>query len=159
MAGPPVYEPKPIVALGAQMGLYAAGVGLFVSAIQNALASHNKGALGVLTRTGGTIGFFALIGATFAAADAWTANTRKTDDALNSLAGGCVAGLAAGARARSIPYGLASCAVLGGLMGTFDATGSNLVGRWQTQTQEGFEDRRRQVFKQGPPQPLPLKST
>jgi hypothetical protein len=29
-----------------------------VSAVQNALSSHNRGAFGVFTRTGGTIGFF-----------------------------------------------------------------------------------------------------
>ena len=29
-----------------------------MSAVQNALSSHNHGAFGVFTRTGGTIGFF-----------------------------------------------------------------------------------------------------
>ena len=56
--GSNVYEAKGVVALAAQMGLYTGGVGLFISAIQNALTSHNRGAMGVFTRTGGTIGFF-----------------------------------------------------------------------------------------------------
>jgi hypothetical protein len=33
-------------------GLTGAGVGLFISAIQNSLQTHNKGAMGVFTRTG-----------------------------------------------------------------------------------------------------------
>jgi hypothetical protein len=47
-------------ALGAAftVGLQSAAVGLFVSAAQNSLQSHNKGAMGVFTRTGGTIGLF-----------------------------------------------------------------------------------------------------
>ena len=36
----------------------SAGAGLFVSAIQNSVQSHNKGALGVFTRTGSTIALF-----------------------------------------------------------------------------------------------------
>lgn len=34
----------------------AAGAGTFVSAIQNSMAKHDKGALGIFTRTGSTIG-------------------------------------------------------------------------------------------------------
>lgn len=39
-------------------GLQSAGVGVLVSAVQNALGTHNAGAMGILTRTGSTIGFF-----------------------------------------------------------------------------------------------------
>ena len=54
----PAYEPKPSLKYASLVGLQAGAVGVFVSAIQNALASHSSGASGFLTRTGGTIGFF-----------------------------------------------------------------------------------------------------
>ena len=54
------YEPKPSLKYATTVGLQAGVVGAFVSAIQNALGTHSHGALGVVTRTGGTIGFFGL---------------------------------------------------------------------------------------------------
>lgn len=53
-----IYETKDILPLASRAGLQAAGVGTFVSTVQNALNSHSRGAMGFLTRTGGTIGFF-----------------------------------------------------------------------------------------------------
>lgn len=41
------------------------------------------------------------MGATFAAAEAITANQREKDDALNGMAGGCAAGFLAGIRGVS----------------------------------------------------------
>lgn len=60
MSTPPIstYDPKPSLRYASSVGIQAAGVGAFLSAIQNALGSHNHGAAGFLTRTGGTIGFF-----------------------------------------------------------------------------------------------------
>lgn len=52
------YEPKPAVQYASRVTLQAAGVGFAMSAIQNALGNHSHGAMGVFTRTGGTIGFF-----------------------------------------------------------------------------------------------------
>jgi hypothetical protein len=54
----PTYVPKAPVENASKVALKAAAVGFFVSSIQNALQKHNYGAMGVLTRTGGTIGFF-----------------------------------------------------------------------------------------------------
>lgn len=52
------YDPKPSLRYASAVALQAAGVGAFVSAVQNALGSHTSGASGFLTRSGGTIGFF-----------------------------------------------------------------------------------------------------
>lgn len=52
------YEPKAVVGASTRLGLQAAGFGAFVAAIQNALGTHNRGATGVFTRYGGTIGIF-----------------------------------------------------------------------------------------------------
>ena len=52
------YEHKPSLELAGIAGLKGAGAGLLVSAVQNALDTHSRGAMGVLTRTGGTVGLF-----------------------------------------------------------------------------------------------------
>lgn len=57
-AAPLPYESKSALQNAAVAGAKAGGVGVLVSAVQNALETHNKGALGIITRTGGTIGFF-----------------------------------------------------------------------------------------------------
>jgi hypothetical protein len=114
------YEPKPTLEQASRVALQAGAVGLVVSTVQNALGKHSHGAMGVLTRTGGTIGFFgntipcplsnlcsnilylAAMGATFAFTDAFVANERRKNDALNGAAGGCAAGFLAGIRCRFI---------------------------------------------------------
>jgi hypothetical protein len=44
----------------------------------------------------------AAMGATFAFSESVVANQRKTDDALNGVAGGCAAGFLAGIRGSSL---------------------------------------------------------
>lgn len=39
-------------------GIASAGVGLLASAVQNSLQKHKAGAMGIFTRTGGTIALF-----------------------------------------------------------------------------------------------------
>jgi len=143
---PSLYEQKPTLQYAAKVGLQAAAVGTFVSAIQNALGQHTRGASGFLTRSGGTIGFFAAMGATFALTETAVANSRQRDDALNGAAGACAAGFLAGIRARSLPMAVASCAVLGTIMGTYDYTGKELVGGSET-----IEEKRKRFFKRPPP--------
>lgn len=53
-----VFEERPSVKNAALVGLQGGGVGVLVASVQNALDHHNRGAMGVLTRSGGTIGFF-----------------------------------------------------------------------------------------------------
>ncbi|CCL99017.1 uncharacterized protein FIBRA_01026 [Fibroporia radiculosa] len=140
------YSPKPSLEYASVVGLQAAGVGALVSAVQNALGSHSSGAAGFITRTGGTIGIFAAMGATFALTEAAVANSREKDDAVNGAAGACAAGFLAGIRARSLPMAVASCAVMGAAMGTFDYGGKSLRGTPETQ-----EERRKRFFKHPPP--------
>ncbi|KIJ68510.1 hypothetical protein HYDPIDRAFT_24780 [Hydnomerulius pinastri MD-312] len=139
------YEPKAAFASATSIGLQAGAVGAFVSAVQNALGAHSMGATGFLTRTGGTIGTFAAMGAAFAYTEAVVANQRETDDALNGLAGGCAAGFLAGIRTRSLPVAVGSCAVVGAAMATFDYAGQ-IVGA----TEEQKEEKRKKFFKTQP---------
>ncbi|KAG8681767.1 hypothetical protein FRC09_017247 [Ceratobasidium sp. 395] len=150
--GPSAYEPKSSLQNAAFVGLQSAGVGVLVSAVQNALDSHNRGAAGIFTRTGGTIGFFSAMGASFAFTEAAVANARETDDSLNGAAGGCAAGLLAGLRARSIPMAFASCAAIGTLVASFDAAGRSITGgQRDTASTEIRAERRRRFFKKPPP--------
>ena len=54
----PAYLEKETLQLAGSAGAKAGGVGVLVSAVQNALDTHNRGAAGVITRSGGTIAFF-----------------------------------------------------------------------------------------------------
>ncbi|TDL28601.1 hypothetical protein BD410DRAFT_738089, partial [Rickenella mellea] len=147
-ADPEIYEPKPALKYATTTGLQAGIVGAVVSAVQNALGTHNRGAAGVLTRSGGTIGFFAAMGATFAFSEAVVGNVREKNDYVNGAAAGCAAGFLAGIRARSLPVAVASCAVIGGAMGTFDYAGQ-LSGSRDARS-ETAEERRKKFFKQKP---------
>ena len=118
------YESKPALKQASRVALQAGTIGLIVSTVQNALGKHTHGAMGVFTRTGGTIGFFgntiitwdllilmflyhlAAMGATFAFTEAFVANERQKNDALNGAAGGCAAGFLAGIRCRFIVTGV-----------------------------------------------------
>lgn len=80
--------------------------GLFVSAVQNALSEHKQGAVGVFTRTGGTIALFTAMGGIFSATDSFVANAREKEDSLNGAVGGCAAGLVAGASSACCYEGL-----------------------------------------------------
>lgn len=113
---------------GVTSAVVSAGAGLLVSAVQNSLQTHNKGALGVFTRTGSTIAVFSAMGGIFSYTDSFVANTRGKTDAVNGAAGGCAAGLVLGAVSRSVPMMAGGCAGLAALIGTFDAAGRSLQG-------------------------------
>ncbi|KAL7004846.1 hypothetical protein EMMF5_005579 [Cystobasidiomycetes sp. EMM_F5] len=154
-------------------GLQGAGVGLLVSSVQNSVQKvsahgmvsalllaqtdsrslfvgkqHKQGALGVLTRTGGTIGLFGGMAAIFTYVDATMANVRNTDDALNGAVGGCAAGFLMGVRKGSLPAAFGGCALLGGLIGSFDMAGGQILGNGkQSLSTEEREERRKAFFK------------
>ncbi|KAJ1026798.1 hypothetical protein NDA16_002095 [Ustilago loliicola] len=115
---------------GMTSGAASAGAGLLVSAIQNSVQTHNKGALGVFTRTGSTIALFTAMGGIFSYTDSTVANFRQKDDAINGAVGGCAAGMVLGAAARSVPMMFGGCASLAALIGTFDAAGKSLQGTY-----------------------------
>ncbi|EIW71244.1 hypothetical protein TREMEDRAFT_67637 [Tremella mesenterica DSM 1558] len=144
-----MFHPHATLNIASRVTLQSAGVGLLISAVQNALEKHDQGALGIFTRTGGTIAFFAAMGFTFSFTQAAVSNARETDDALNGVAGGCAAGFLAGVRARSLPMAVGSCAALGAAIGTFSAAGNALTGTDRlSMPRPEREERRLQFFKQ-----------
>lgn len=52
------YHPKDAINETVKTTMFFGGVGLFASAVQNTMQKRNVGPLGVLTRTGGTVGLF-----------------------------------------------------------------------------------------------------
>lgn len=94
---PENYEERSALNNGMSAAVGSAAAGLFVSAIQNSIQTHDKGAMGVFTRTGSTIALFTAMGGIFSFTDSFVANRRQKNDAFNGAAGGCAAGLVAGA--------------------------------------------------------------
>jgi hypothetical protein len=52
------FERRDAIGEGVKGALIMGGIGAIVSGVQNSLQKQNVGALGVLTRTGGTIAIF-----------------------------------------------------------------------------------------------------
>jgi len=147
----PPFHPHSTLGVASRVTLQSGAVGLLVSSVQNALQKHDKGAMGVFTRTGGTILLFTAAGFSYSFTKAAVANLRETDDALNGVAGGCAAGFIAGLRARSLPMAIATCAFLGGTIGTFEAGGDSLQGfNTGSLSAEEQEERRLHFFKKEP---------
>ncbi|KAI7871084.1 hypothetical protein BDF14DRAFT_1719862 [Spinellus fusiger] len=114
---------KDIIAEAGKVAGISAGLGLFVSAIQNTLQVHSEGAKGVFTRTGGTITMFAAMGGIFSLGESVAQAARGEDDAINAGIGGCAAGLVAGLRTKSIAKMCAACAGIGATMYAYEASG------------------------------------
>ncbi|OMJ28528.1 NADH-ubiquinone oxidoreductase [Smittium culicis] len=107
----------------AKYTMIGGGLGLLTSAFQNAIQSHQSGAMGVFTRTGSTIGFLAVMGGVFAGTRGLSANIRQEDDYWNTAYAGCAAGLIAGMRKKSLPTSIGACVFMGGSLATYDYLG------------------------------------
>ncbi|ORY30394.1 Tim17/Tim22/Tim23/Pmp24 family-domain-containing protein [Naematelia encephala] len=118
-----VYHPKPTLYNTASGGAIGAAFGTVVSAIKNATQQHDKGAIGVFTRTGSSITFFAALVGTYAAAEAITSNVRATEDPWNGAVGGCAAGFIAGIQRKSLPVAVGQCAFMGTVIGAYQTAG------------------------------------
>jgi len=55
-----VYRPKDAIGATVRAAMITTGAGAFVSTIQNTLTKQNVGAMGIFTRTGGTIAVFGM---------------------------------------------------------------------------------------------------
>lgn len=55
-----VFHPQDAIGQGMKTATYTAGAGLFFSAVQNSIAKHNVGTMGVLTRTGSSVALFGM---------------------------------------------------------------------------------------------------
>ncbi|KAL8290176.1 hypothetical protein RQP46_003115 [Phenoliferia psychrophenolica] len=142
------YSPTSAISPAFNVGLTSAGVGLFVSAIKNSLETHNKGAMGVFTRTGWIVGYFATAGFVFSYVDHTVANIRESStDGVAGAAGGCAAGFVSGIRTGSIPKAMGMCAFLGAAIGTYDLAGGQLGWEKGSKNRDEREKDRLEFFK------------
>ncbi|KAG2232347.1 hypothetical protein BDF21DRAFT_438846 [Thamnidium elegans] len=125
----------------------AGGMGLFVSTMQNTIQKHKEGARGVITRTGGTIAFFAAMGGIFTLGECAAKDIRGEDDAINAAIGGCAAGMLAGIKSHSFAKMGAGCAAVGTTMYAYEATGQ-LKGSFTDKTREEKKQHEKEFFKQ-----------
>ncbi|GAA5860527.1 hypothetical protein JCM8547_000331 [Rhodosporidiobolus lusitaniae] len=124
---PKAYTPTSPFAPAFNVGLTGAGVGLFVSSIKNSLETHNRGAMGVFTRTGWIIGYFATAGFVFSYVDHAVANAiENKTNGVAGASGGCAAGFVSGLRTGSLAQAMGMCAFMGAAVGTYDLAGGQL---------------------------------
>ncbi|KAK4055711.1 hypothetical protein OIV83_000257 [Microbotryomycetes sp. JL201] len=146
------YAPKDVWTPAFNVGVTSAGVGLFISAIKNSLEAHNKGAMGVFTRTGWLAGYFAAAGVAFTVVDHQVANfIESSDNGIAGAAGGCAAGFVSGIRSGSIPKAMGLCAFMGTAIGTYDLAGGQLG--WESGRKDRLtrEKEHEQFFKKRQP--------
>ncbi|GAA5927286.1 uncharacterized protein JCM15063_005854 [Sporobolomyces koalae] len=142
------YHPVSPLSPAFNVGLTGAGVGLFVSAIKNSLETHNKGAMGVFSRTGWIIGYFATIGFTFSFVDHTVANMIESkDNGVAGASGGCAAGFVSGIRTGSIPKAMGMCMFMGAAVGTYDLAGGQLGWEQGKKPRQQREKERIEFFK------------
>ncbi|KAL7338950.1 ribosomal protein [Rhodotorula toruloides] len=121
---PKAYHPDSPVARAAEGAIFGGGVGLFSSSVANALQTHNKGAMGVFTRTGWMIPVFGTVGATLGFTNAAVANAIEShDNGVAGAAGGAAAGFFLGLYHRSLPAAFGLALFTGAIYGTIDLVG------------------------------------
>ncbi|GAA6042016.1 hypothetical protein JCM8097_009147 [Rhodosporidiobolus ruineniae] len=146
---PKAYTPTPAFQPAFNVALTGAGVGLFVSAIKNSLETHNKGAMGVFSRTGWIIGYFATAGFVFSYVDHTVANLIESkDNGVAGASGGCAAGFVSGIRTGSIAKAMGMCAFMGAAVGTYDLAGGQLGWESGKTVRSEREKKRVEFFKQ-----------
>ncbi|GAA5914767.1 hypothetical protein JCM6882_002737 [Rhodosporidiobolus microsporus] len=146
---PKAYTPTSPLAPAFNVGLTGAGVGLFVSAIKNSLDTHNKGAMGVFSRTGWIIGYFATAGFVFSYVDHSVANLiENKENGVAGASGGCAAGFVSGIRTGSIAKAMGMCAFMGAAVGTYDLAGGQLGWESGKKVRSEREKERVAFFKQ-----------
>ncbi|BFZ56887.1 hypothetical protein PYCC9005_003937 [Savitreella phatthalungensis] len=140
------YASKDAVTLGFNATGRSAVVGFAASAVQNVLAKHNKGALGVFTRSGGTIAMFGAMGGGYSFVSAASSNLREKDDAWNAFNGGAAAGAVIGLFKRTMPAFFGFSAGTAVLMGLFAWAGSSLGGIYSYMSPEEQEAWKKSFF-------------
>ncbi|KAF2500071.1 hypothetical protein BU16DRAFT_578097 [Lophium mytilinum] len=127
------FHPQDAISTTVHATMITTGAGALVAGVQNTLAKQNIGAMGILTRSGGTIAVYAAMGASYAFAKTASANLREKNDSYNTAIGGFFAGSMMGLkstniRVRSTPAILGYGACLAVVLSAFDYAGGSLTG-------------------------------
>ncbi|PNS21298.1 hypothetical protein CAC42_1077 [Sphaceloma murrayae] len=122
------YHPQDAIGAAVKATMITGGAGAFVSTVQNTLSRQNLGAMGFVTKTGGTIAVFGAMGGVYQFGKLASANLREKDDIWNSTIGGFFSGTMLGLRFRSMPavfgYGTLTAVVLA----AFNYSGGKMSG-------------------------------
>jgi len=124
-----LYHPKDAISITTETTLIVGGFGALLAAIRNTLARQNVGAMGVVTRFGGTTGVFAAMGASYAFTKTVSSNLRQKDDAWNTAVGGLFAGSMIGLTRRTMPATLGYGTGLAIIMFAVDYTQTSFSGQ------------------------------
>ncbi|KAF2155380.1 hypothetical protein K461DRAFT_276594 [Myriangium duriaei CBS 260.36] len=138
------YHPKDAVGGALRATMITAGAGAFVSTIQNTLTRQNRGAMGFLTKTGGTIAVFGAMGGAYEFAKLASANLREKDDIWNPTIGGFFSGTMLGLRFRTMPAVVGYGALTAVVLGAFNYTGGKMSG-WDRDADMDEYDRKQML--------------
>ncbi|KAF2198171.1 hypothetical protein GQ43DRAFT_423042 [Delitschia confertaspora ATCC 74209] len=116
------YQPKDTLSNTLSSTLQTTAFGAILAGAQNTLTRQNVGAMGIITRSGGTIALFASMGAAFQFTVDSAANLRQKDDSYNHAMAGFMAGLIPGLPKRSLPMMLGTGAGLAVVMSAYNYT-------------------------------------
>ncbi|CAD6443050.1 8cfdf262-822a-4248-8ab0-22607f01e4cb [Sclerotinia trifoliorum] len=134
-----IYHPQDALKAGVNGALVSGSVGAFASAIQNSLHKKNIGALGFITRTGGTAFIFTALGGTYEFTKYASANLREKNDTYNTAIGGFLAGSVLGLRFGTTPAVLGFGTLAAVVLSAFDYTGGALSGYKRDPNVDEFE--------------------
>jgi len=101
-AGDDHYHPKDAVSVAVKAGAVTGAAGVFMAAIQNALAKEHVGAWAVLSRGGGIIVSMAAVGGIYEFSRTASANLREKEDPWNTAIGGFLGGAVLGLRSMTL---------------------------------------------------------
>ncbi|OAL54918.1 hypothetical protein IQ07DRAFT_531466 [Pyrenochaeta sp. DS3sAY3a] len=105
------FHPRDTLSNTATTTLQTTAAGALLAGVQNTLRKQNVGAMGIITRSGGTIALFAGVGAAYQFTLDATSNLRQTDDCYSEALAGFMAGAAMGVPRRSLPFMLGAGAI------------------------------------------------
>lgn len=140
------YHPKDAVAAGIRGAGIAGAAGAIIAGAQNTLTKSNVGALGVVSKFGGTIALFTAVGSCFEFVTAASANLRERNDYLNPTIGGFISGTIVGLKVGTTPAVLGYSAGAAIIMGVFNFTGGRFTGFEKDPELDEFE-RKQQMRK------------
>ncbi|GAM83202.1 hypothetical protein ANO11243_011880 [Dothideomycetidae sp. 11243] len=140
------YHPKDAVGAAVKATMITSGAGAFVSTIQNTLTRQNRGAMGFLTKTGGTIAVFGAMGGAYEFAKLASANLREKDDIWNPTIGGFFSGTMLGLRFRTMPAVLGYGTLTAVVLAAFNYTGGKISG-WEREAGVDEYDRKQMLRK------------
>ncbi|KAF1362435.1 hypothetical protein EJ07DRAFT_106916 [Lizonia empirigonia] len=118
----PTYHPQDALANTGNAMLQSTAIGAILAGVQNTLRKQNVGAMGIITKSGGTIALFAAAGGAYQFTLDATSNMQHKNDCWNEAYAGFAAGATVGIYQRSLPFMLGAGALFSVSMTAFRYT-------------------------------------